>query len=212
MIRSRRSLTLALVALGPMALALALRAVSSGPMAASLWFNGRRVEGRTVAAAAIGSLYLRIIVPALGIFFGTALIADEVEDRTITYLWVRPVRRAAVLLGKYAAYLAVAALLMVPAAIGQPAAAPALFLGLAAYGAVFAFVGARLSRPQVAGLLFAFGWEPVALLAPGDLQYLTVAYYVRTLTPVHVGILAAITAAALCAAAYAVEHREYVIQ
>ena len=35
----------------------------------------------------------------------------------------------------------------------------ALALGLAAYGAVFAFVGARLKRPLLVGLLFVLGWE-----------------------------------------------------
>ena len=51
-------------------------------------------------------LYLRFIVPVLGVFYGTALIADEVEDKTITYLFTRPIPRGAVLLGKYLAYLA----------------------------------------------------------------------------------------------------------
>ena len=47
-------------------------------------------------------LYIRFIVPVLGVFYGTSLIADEVEDKTITYLFTRPVPRSAVLLGKYA--------------------------------------------------------------------------------------------------------------
>ena len=42
-----------------------------------------------------------------------------------------------------------------------------LAAGLAAYGAVFALVGARLKRPLVVGLVFAFGWEPAVLLFPG---------------------------------------------
>jgi ABC-type transport system involved in multi-copper enzyme maturation permease subunit len=41
-------------------------------------------------------LYLRVIVPILGVFYGTSLMADEVEDKTITYLFVRPIRRGAV--------------------------------------------------------------------------------------------------------------------
>ena len=36
-------------------------------------------------------LFLRFIVPVLGIFYGTALMADEVEDKTITYLFTRPI-------------------------------------------------------------------------------------------------------------------------
>ena len=50
-------------------------------------------------------LYLRFIVPVLGAFYGTSLISDEVEDRTITYLFTRPIPRGAIMIGKYLAYL-----------------------------------------------------------------------------------------------------------
>ena len=56
-----------------------------------------------------------------------------------------------------------------------------LAIGLAAYGAVFAFVGARLKRPLVVGLVFAFGWEPAVLIAPGYLKRATVVYYLQAL-------------------------------
>ena len=131
-------------------------------------------------------LYIRFIVPVLGVFYGTALIADEVEDKTITYLFTRPIPRSAVLLGKYLAYLVCTILLVLPSvdarvssswrhsAAAASAQFPALLtdlgmltVGLAAYGAVFAFVGARLKRPLVIGLVFAFGWEPAVLLFPG---------------------------------------------
>ena len=56
-----------------------------------------------------------------------------------------------------------------------------LAVGLAAYGAVFAFVGARLQRPLLIGLLFALGWEPTVLVVPGYLKRLTVAYYLQAL-------------------------------
>ena len=62
-------------------------------------------------------LYIRFIVPVLGVFYGTALIADEVEDKTITYLFTRPVPRGAVLIGKYLAYLACTALLVLPSVV-----------------------------------------------------------------------------------------------
>ena len=58
-----------------------------------------------------------------------------------------------------------------------------LIAGLVAYGAVFALVGARLKRPLVIGLVFAFGWEPAVLLFPGYLKQLTVAYYLQALVP-----------------------------
>ena len=76
----------------------------------------------------------------------------------------------------------------------NPAAAPApssfknvrrlvLIVGLAAYGALFAFVGASLKRPLIVGLVFAFGWEQTVLLIPGYLKRLSVAYYLQALVP-----------------------------
>jgi hypothetical protein len=108
-------------------------------------------------------------------------------------------------------------------------------LGLAAYGAVFALVGARLKRPLVIGLVFAFGWEPTVMLVPGYLKQLTVAYYLQALVPhampqdstlgailqvfndvpsvtVSLAALAAIVAAGLWLAARTVETREYVLE
>ena len=135
-------------------------------------------------------------------FYGTALIADEVDDKTITYLFTRPIPRGAVLLGKFLAYLGCTVLLILPTVMvvfflivplgggvhraGVPVALIDLgmiALGLAAYGAVFALVGARLKRPLVIGLVFAFGWEPTVMLVPGYLKQLTVAYYLQALVP-----------------------------
>ena len=110
-----------------------------------------------------------------------------------------------------------------------------LAIGLTAYGAVFAFVGARLKRPVVVGLVFAFGWEPAALLFPGYLKHLTVAYYVQALVPhampqdsvvslmmqnladapslaASVVTLAVVSVVALWAAGRTVEEREYVLE
>jgi ABC-2 type transport system permease protein len=201
MLWSRRSVFLALVVGGPVIVALVLRIIDSLNLPA-LRVNGVRVGGAVVFGMMIWFLYLRFIVPILGVFYGTALIADEVDDKTITYLFVRPVPRGAVLLGKYLAYLACTVLIVLPSVmivyflvvpIGSGSIAGSfpdllkdlmlLALGLAAYGAVFAFIGAQLRRPLLFGLLFAFGWELVTLALPGYLKRFTVAYYVQALVP-----------------------------
>jgi hypothetical protein len=58
-----------------------------------------------------------------------------------------------------------------------------LALGLAVYGALFAFVGAKFKRPLLIGLIFIFGWEQAALAFPGYLKRFTVAYYLQGLVP-----------------------------
>jgi ABC-type transport system involved in multi-copper enzyme maturation permease subunit len=196
MLWARRSVFLLVLVGSPVLMAATLRAVSF----AHFRVNGRLVDGATIFGIMMWLLYVRFIVPVLGVFYGTALIADEVEDKTVTYLFTRPIARSAVLVGKYLAYLVCTVLLVLPSAVlvfflVVPAGGgsigetfPSLLadfgmlgLGLAAYGAVFAFIGTRVKRPLVAGLVFALGWEPAVLLVPGYLKRLTVAYYLQGL-------------------------------
>src|SRR5919109_3614408 len=113
MLWSRRSVFLALLLGGPVLLGVALRIVDE-LYRSGFHINGARVAGSTVFGMMIWILYIRFIVPVLGVFYGTSLIADEVDDKTITYLFTRPIPRSAVLLGKYLAYLVCTTLLVLP--------------------------------------------------------------------------------------------------
>jgi ABC-2 type transport system permease protein len=202
MLWSRRSVFLAILVGGPVVLSCAIRLVSSLTVLGPPRLQGARLGGEALFGLMIWMLYIRFIVPVLGVFYGTSLIADEVDDKTITYLFTRPIPRAAVLFGKYAAYLVCTALIVLPSVVvvyllivpirggSIGAAFPSLLadlgvmaIGLASYGALFGLVGARLKRPLVIGLVFAFGWEPGVLLFPGYLKRLTVAYYLQALVP-----------------------------
>ena len=199
MLWSRRTIFMALVVGGPVILALAFRIIESLGMPA-LRVNGARVAGSSIFGVMMWMLYIRFIVPILVVFYGTALMADEVEDKTLTYLFTRPIPRGAVLLGKYLAYLACTSLVVLPSVmltyflvvpfseVGGTFRSLVLdlgilALGLAVYGAVFAFVGTWLKRPLVVGLVFAFGWEQVAMVLPGYLRQFTVAHWLQALVP-----------------------------
>ena len=202
MLWSRRSIFLAVVVAGPIVLAVGVRAVITLAARGLPMINGSPVTGAAIFGLMVWLLYIRFIVPVLGVFYGTSLIADEVDDKTITYLFTRPISRAAVLLGKFVAYLTCTTLLVLPSivvvyfvvvplgggSIGE--AFPALLadlgmllVGLISYGALFALVGTRLKRPLVIGLIFVFGWEPGVLLFPGYLKQATIAYYLQALVP-----------------------------
>jgi len=250
MLWSRRTVFLLLVTGAPVFLAVVARIVQGSGLV-PLRVNGAAVDGGSIFGMMIWVFFLRFIVPVLGVFYGTSLIADEVEDRTITYLFTRPIRRGAVLVGKYLAYLVCTSLVVLPSVvlvyfllvpIGQVARTFLAFaadlgllaLGLAAYGALFALVGAALKRPLVSGLVFVFGWEQIALLVPGYLKRFTVAHYVQSLVPhamptegvaavlqsvlrdnppalVCILVLAAVVVATLWLGVKAVESREYVL-
>ncbi len=252
MLWSRRTVFMALVVAAPMLLALLYRIMHASFGDPEV--NGQALRGTTLFGMTIWLLYLRFIVPILGVFYGTALVADEVDDKTITYLFVRPIPRRAILLGKYLAYLASTICVVLPSVMivyflttaldvnviarSFPALAKDLGLlavGLAVYGAVFAFVGTRLRHPLVLGLVFAFGWEQFALVIPGYLRRFTVIYYLQALVPHAVpqdssamsllqavfrqvpsapeclAWLAGIWVVFLVLAAYTIERREYVL-
>ena len=199
MLWSRRTIFMALVVGGPVILGIIVRLIEAFGMSA-LRVDGQRVGGFGIFGVMIWVLFLRFIIPVLGVFYGTALMADEVEDKTLTYLFTRPIPRGAVLVGKYLAYLACTFLVVLPSVMivyfllvplsQLPATFPKLLvdlgllaLGLAVYGGVFAFVGAYFKRPLVIGLVFAFGWEQVVLALPGSMKQFTIAYYLQALVP-----------------------------
>jgi len=252
MLWSRRTIFMALIVGSPVLLAIVARVIQAIGIA-PLRVNGVPVDAASVFGMMIWVLFLRFIVPVLGVFYGTALIADEVDDKTITYLFTRPIRRGAVLVGKYLAYLVCTTFVVLPAVVVVyflivPLSEVAgsflwlvtdlglLAIGIASYGALFALVGAVMKRPLVVGLIFAFGWEQIAMLMPGYLRRFTIAHYVQALVPhampaesgvssllqsvfsetpatsTSLLVLTLVTAGSLLLAARAVERREYVLE
>jgi ABC-type transport system involved in multi-copper enzyme maturation permease subunit len=200
MLWSRRTIFMGLVVGLPVLLALVIRLFDLAG-ASGVRVNNMAVDGPAVFGLIIWAFFLKFSIPVLGVFYGTSLIADEVEDKTITYLFSRPISREAVLLGKYLAYLACTMLVVLPSimlvwllVIPMGGSFGASFIdlvkdlgivaiGLAVYGAVFAFIGAKFKRPLLIGLVFVFGWEQVVLMFPGYLKQFSVAYYLQGLVP-----------------------------
>jgi ABC-2 type transport system permease protein len=260
MLWSRRTIFMALVVGAPVLLAALLRALVAlgAPIFESQEVRGDvsqtiRMTGPAIFGLMIWVFYLRFTVPILGVFYGTSLMADEVEDKTITYLFTRPVRRGAVLVGKYLAYLACTVFVVLPSVTlvyllvvpmnGSLGGSfldlikdlAMLALGLAVYGGLFAFIGAKFKRPLLIGLIFILGWEQAALAFPGYLKKFTIAYYLQSLVPhampsdstlsliqgifrdtpslaVSLGALAGILVIFLGMAAWLVERREYILE
>ena len=73
---------------GPVLLAAAIRIVTATTPFWRFPINGAEVGGPALFGMMIWLLYIRFIVPVLGVFYGTSLIADEVDDKTITYLFI----------------------------------------------------------------------------------------------------------------------------
>ena len=81
MLWSRRTIFMALVLAAPVILALVSRIVQAMGVA-PLKVNGVRVGGAGIFGMMIWVLFIRFTIPVLGVFYGTSLIADEIEDKT----------------------------------------------------------------------------------------------------------------------------------
>jgi ABC-type transport system involved in multi-copper enzyme maturation permease subunit len=194
MVWSRRTLLMGTLVALPVVVAVAYRVVLATRPAARL------LPPADLYAVVVAVYWLRNVLPLTALFFATALVADEVEGKTLTYLTTRPLTRPAVFAGKFAAYVVTALTLALPAGVltffvllsarggsALAGAAPDLLrdlgvmaLALVAYGALFALLGVLLKRPVVPGLAFLYGWELMANL-PGFLPRFTFTAWLRSL-------------------------------
>jgi len=146
-------------------------------------------------------MYIDVIVPVLSLFFACMVIGEDVESETISYLMTRPIPRSALVLGKYGAFLIVSVSIIVSSTVLTFAASTALsglsfsgnhltllleyigveLLALIGYGAFSMLLGAMLKRPVVVGIAIIFGWQRVATIVPGLIDFFTIKKYVYLL-------------------------------
>jgi ABC-type transport system involved in multi-copper enzyme maturation permease subunit len=159
-------------------------------------FNPIQVFGVLLSTAVI-----HFLVAFVSLFYGTALISEEVEGKTLTYLFVRPISKPVVMLGKFVALIWIGSILVFPTVIlcyvilylgRQPIFEDAavlakdlgvVFLALLAYGSLFSLLGAWLRHSMLVGLLYAFGWEGIISYMPGVTGKLTLGHYVQSILP-----------------------------
>lgn len=139
-----------------------------------------------------------------------SLIRGEVLDRTLHYAFLSPIRREALLAGKYLAGVAATALLFVPATVvsyvlavlpagrqaslahlsGSGLAAVAAYaaivvLGALSYGALCLLFGVVFRTPSYAVGLF-WVWEYVSFILPPFLKRFGIAHHLAALLPLPV--------------------------
>jgi len=154
-----------------------------------------------VFGALLSTAVIHFLVAFVSLFYGTALISEELEGKTLTYLFVRPISKPVVMLGKFVALIWISSILVLPSVIlcyvilylgKQPIFedAPVLakdlgvvFLALLAYGSLFSLLGAWLRHSVLVGLLYAFGWEGIILYMPGVTRKLTLGHYIQSILP-----------------------------
>lgn len=147
-------------------------------------------------------LFIHFLLPVMSIFIGTAVIGDEIDGRTLTYLITKPIPRHLIVIVKLLSGIAVTSIaIMLSLGLTYSVmmiddgfsswvqnidlffgTAGILFLGLLTYLPLFSFLGGMLKRPVLAGLFFTFGWEATVSFMPGNIKYLTISHYLHTLS------------------------------
>lgn len=154
-----------------------------------------------IYALALVGLLGSALIPFVSVFWGSAVLTDEVEGKTLVFLWTRPAGRARLFLVKFvtacAWLLALCTVAVVSSYVISYARSGAhsvagnalimvwdiraLALGSVCYAALALFFASLVKRPLILGLLYAYGWENIALVLPGFLQRFSIRYNMLTL-------------------------------
>jgi ABC-2 type transport system permease protein len=163
--------------------------------------NPRADDVMTVFIEILMVFFLQFYIVILSLFYGSSVLAEEVEGRTLPYLVTRPLSKPGIIIGKTAAYvwlmfLMVAANLFLSFFIinindlANPSLYTAflsylgvLFLGIVAYTSLFVLLGVFMKRAILFGLAFGFGWENVIQFFPGSTQKFSIVHYLKSLLP-----------------------------
>jgi len=147
----------------------------------------------------IASVGLALVLPVVTLVFAGAAIGDLRDDKTLVYLWLRPMDRSPIVVGAaLAAGTLAAPITIIPivlAAIltgaGSGIVAATLFstvVGLVAYVGVFTLFGVWLKRFIVWGLAYILIWEGfIAQAGPGVAQ-LALRKYTRSILVDRTGV------------------------
>ena len=157
----------------------------------------------------LGHLRWIVFLAAAGLFSG--LFSGERAERTLHHLFLQPVRRELLTLGKFAAavlllwcatfatWILTSATWLAPHGAGAMLGALLSWRGLSdmfayglvlllaaiAYGGVFTLAGALLRSPPIAALGL-LGWEALCAFLPVSFQRLTIFYWLDSLLPTRV--------------------------
>ena len=132
------------------------------------------------------------IMPIVTMTVAAAAFGNELEDRTLYYLVLKPLSRVHIILAKLAATFILAAPVVVAsgvvatALVGADAGAVftvgiALLAGVAAYASIFTWAGLITPRALSYGLVYVLVWEGILSSFLTGVRYLSVRGYTLSL-------------------------------
>ena len=137
----------------------------------------------------MGPIVISAVLPIITVVLATASLGHEIEDQTMTYLFLKPVPRWGIVLPKFLATVTVAIVVVVGSGvlttvivpegsvITSVAAAAGLAVGVLAYTAIFTWAGLMTSHALALGLVYVFVWEAAIVGFLQGVRWLSVRHY-----------------------------------
>ena len=129
------------------------------------------------------------IMPIVTMALSTASFGNELEDRTLSFLTLKPIARWRIAMPKLLASIAISGPLLIVSAVAATllgfdgslraavAVGVAVLVGVSAYAAIFTWAGLVTSRPLTFALIYVFLWEGVIGSFINGVNYLSVRGY-----------------------------------
>ena len=145
--------------------------------------------GEGYVEGVVGGLIVTVVLPLVTMVISTAVFGNELEDRTLGYLALRPVSRLQIVAPKFAVTLAVAVPLLVVGTLVSAltglgwewrtavAIAVGMAAGAVAYSSIFMWAGLVTTRAKIFALVYVFVWEGLLSSFLGGIKYLSVRAY-----------------------------------
>jgi ABC-2 type transport system permease protein len=154
-------------------------------------------SARSFMSGLMLGLILGTLLPIATLILATSALGDELDDRTMVYLVLKPVMRLRIVLEKYlavteasvlalwlgiiATWIIIAATDLADSADTLVASLVAIVVGVLAYGAVFIAVSLIVPRALMAGIIYTVIWESLlSRLVPG-IWIFSIRHYVQSI-------------------------------
>ncbi|CAN5543392.1 ABC transporter permease [soil metagenome] len=149
-------------------------------------------------------LFIATLLPIIVLILATGALGNEIEDQTLPYLTLKPIRRLRIVVEKLAATVLVATplvfagltlayLLVYRSEAGGSEALTYLwamltsaFFGIVAYGSVFMLISLLIHRALLAGITYALVWESLLGRYLPGLRLVSIRHYTES---IYVGLL-----------------------
>lgn len=159
--------------------------------------SGSDVDPRNMLGQSFNELSIPTLLPLIALILGSSALGNEISDRTLPYLVLKPWSRMRIIQEKFLATIVIGSMIAIVfgflvwgilgAAAGEfdgdllLAVIAASILAVAGYGAAFTFLSLLITRVLMAGLLYVLIWESLlARFIPG-LRLLSIRHYVQSL-------------------------------